>query len=99
MKTPSPHSLMCGRLRFPGVREADNLNPVPPTHSGMKIPQIVFRVRKLRSSEKSDYLQVTQEVRGMYQHFFEHSLWARSSVGRGVWWGGGRGHWGGQLLG
>lgn len=51
----------CGRLRSRGVREAGNLDPVPPTHSGMKIPQTTFRVRKLRSSEKSDYLQ---ELRG-----------------------------------
>lgn len=32
-----------------------------------------------------------------FNTYFEHSLWARSSVGRGVWWGGRRGSAGADL--
>lgn len=81
-----PHSLPgVGDSGLGALGEAGNLNPVPPTHPGVKFPPTVFRVRKLRSRERSDYLQVTQEVRGVHSFntYFEHSLWAGSSVGRG----------------
>lgn len=51
----------------------------------MKFPPTVPRERKLRSREKSEYLQVTQEVRGMhsFKAYFDHSLWAGAALGPG----------------
>lgn len=58
-----------------------NLYPIPPTNSDVKFPPTVSG-RKLRSRERSDYLQVTQEVRSMHSFntYFEHSPWAKSSA-------------------